>query len=352
MAFDINDFDETYRGPFEWDVKRLVASLAVAAISREFTAKQRRRITASCAMAYRETIRRQSELGNLEVWYSHVEITDELETIQHELDATMRKRTKDLIRKARSKNNIQALDKLTAVMDGRRRIIANPPLIVPVEDLVDDVAGTYRQLDRRLQSYRETFQHDKQLLFDSYRPIQLARKVVGVGSVGTRAWIILMEGADETDPLFLQAKEAQASVIASYVDGETFDNQGRRVVEGQRLMQASSDIFLGWARGMDPDGAKRDLYLRQLRDGKGSAVIEVMSPKGMELYGRLCGRVLAYAHARAGDRVEIAGYLGSSSAFENAMTEFADAYAVQNTSDHRALVDAIDSGRVIAQAGV
>ena len=352
MAFDINDFDETYRGPFEWDVKRLVASLAVAAISREFTAKQRRRITASCAMAYRETIRRQSELGNLEVWYSHVEITDELETIQHELDATMRKRTKDLIRKARSKNNIQALDKLTAVMDGRRRIIANPPLIVPVEDLVDDVAGTYRQLDRRLQSYRETFQHDKQLLFDSYRPIQLARKVVGVGSVGTRAWIILMEGADETDPLFLQAKEAQASVIASYVDGETFDNQGRRVVEGQRLMQASSDIFLGWARGMDPDGAKRDLYLRQLRDGKGSAVIEVMSPKGMELYGRLCGRVLAYAHARAGDRVEIAGYLGSSSAFESAMSEFADAYAVQNTSDHRALVDAIDSGRVIAQAGV
>lgn len=352
MAFDINDFDETLRGPFEWDVKRLVASLAVAANSREFTRKQRRRITTSCALAYRETIRRQAELGNLAVWYSHVEITDELESIQQELDATMRKRTKDLVRKARSKNSIQALDKLTTVIDGRRRIVANPPLIVPVEDLVDDVAETYRQLDLRLQSYRETFQHDKQLLLDAYRPIQLARKVVGVGSVGTRAWIILMEGADEGDPLFLQAKEAQESVIASYVDGPTFENQGRRVVEGQRLMQASSDIFLGWARGMDPVGATRDLYLRQLRDGKGSAVIEVMSPKGMELYGRLCGKVLAYAHARAGDRVEIAGYLGSSSAFENAMTEFADAYSVQNTSDHRALVDAIDSGRVVAQAGV
>lgn len=352
IAFDINDFDETYRGPFEWDVKRLVASLAVAAKSRDFTRKNAKRITTTCAREYRETIAKQAELGNLAVWYSNVEVTDELDTIHHELDATMRKRTKSLIRKSRSKNSIQALDKLTEVKDGRRMIISNPPLVVPVEELVDDVVATYRELDVRLRFYRETFQHDRQLLFDAYRPIQLARKVVGVGSVGTRAWIILMEGADDADPLFLQAKEAQESVIASYVDGPTYDNQGRRVVEGQRLMQASSDIFLGWQRGVDPDGATRDFYLRQLRDGKGSAVIEVMSPGGMELYGKLCGRVLAYAHARAGDRVEIDGYLGTSTKFEDAMTDFAQAYVVQNAKDHRALVDAIASGRVSALTGV
>lgn len=352
MAFDINDFDETYRGPFEWDVKRLVASLTVAARSREFTRKQARRITGSCAREYRETIRRQAGLGNLAVWYSNVEVTDELESIHHELDPAMRTRTKEMIRKARSKDNIQALDKLTELRDGRRQITANPPLIVPVEDLFADVAGTYRELEERLRSYRDTFQHDKQLLFDGYRLIQMARKVVGVGSVGTRAWVILMQGADDSDPLFLQAKEAQESVIAAYVDGPTYDNQGRRVVEGQRLMQASSDIFLGWQRGADPDGAMRDFYLRQLRDGKGSAVIEAMSPNGMELYGKLCGKVLALAHARAGDRVEIAGYLGSSGAFENAMTEFADAYAVQNEADLRRLLEAIASGRVVAQAGI
>lgn len=352
MAFDINDFDETYRGPFEWDVKRLVASLAVAARSREFSNKKARRICTACAREYRETICRQSKLSNLAVWYSNVEVTDELASIHHELDSTMRRRTTALIRKARSKDNIQALAKLTRVEGGRRRIIANPPIVVPVEDLVDDVADIYRELDHRLRSYRETFQHDRQLLFDAYRPIQLARKVVGVGSVGTRAWVILMEGADENDPLFLQAKEAQESVVASYVDGPTYDNQGRRVVEGQRLMQASSDIFLGWQRGRDPDGATRDFYLRQLRDGKGSAVIEVMSPGGMEVYGKLCGKVLAHAHARAGDRVEIAGYLGSSRTFDNAMAEFAAAYVDQNTADHQALLDAIDSGRVVAEVGI
>ncbi|MDJ0394241.1 DUF2252 domain-containing protein [Rhodococcus sp. G-MC3] len=352
MAFDINDFDETYRGPFEWDVKRLAASLTVAAHSREFTTTQARKITIACAQQYRETIRRQAELGTLAVWYSNVEVTDELDAVHQQLDSTMLKRTQSLVRKARTKDSIQALGKLTEIKDGRRQFVANPPLIVPVEELVDDVEWTYRELDRRLHAYRETFAHDKQVLFDNYRPIQVARKVVGVGSVGTRAWVILMQGADENDPLFLQAKEAQKSVIAGYVDGPKFDNEGRRVVEGQRLMQASSDIFLGWQHGLDPGGETRDFYLRQLRDGKGSAVIEVMSPAGMELYGRLCGKVLAQAHARAGDRVEIAAYLGSSSASENAISDFAEAYAIQNAADHRALVEAVDSGRVLAHPGI
>lgn len=352
MAFDINDFDETYVGPFEWDVKRLAASLTVAARSREFTKKQARAIATASAREYRETMRGQAESGTLAVWYSNVEITDELEEVHHQLDSTMRKRTRALIRKARTKNSIQALDKLTEIKDGRRRFVPSPPLIVPVEELVDDVPWMYGELDRRLQAYRETFPHDKQVLFDNYRPIQVARKVVGVGSVGTRAWVILMQGVDEDDPLFLQAKEAQKSVIAGYVDGPEYDNEGRRVVEGQRLMQASSDIFLGWQHGLDPAGATRDFYLRQLRDGKGSAVIEAMSPDGMELYGRLCGKVLAQAHARAGDRVEIAAYLGRGSKFENAIADFAAAYARQNTADHRALVDAIDSGRVASLPGI
>ena len=352
LAFDINDFDETHPGPFEWDVKRLAASLAVASRAREFSGKVRRRITTSCAWAYRETMRLQALLGNLAVWYSNVEITDELETIHHELDYTMRVRTAANIQKARSRDNVQAFNKLTAVVDGKRRIISNPPLIVPVEELFDDVDAVYRDLAERLVAYRATFQWDKQVLLDQFRIVQFARKVVGVGSVGTRAWIFLMQGVDENDPLFLQAKEAQRSVLAAYVDGPDYENQGRRVVDGQRLMQASSDIFLGWQRGPDPNGDMRDFYLRQLRDGKGSAVIEAMSPGGMELYGKLCGKVLAYAHARAGDRVEIAGYLGSSEKFEGAISEFAETYCKQNRADYALLRKAIDSGRVTAQTGI
>ncbi|WP_072806068.1 DUF2252 domain-containing protein [Rhodococcoides yunnanense] len=352
LAFDINDFDETHPGPFEWDVKRLAASLAVAAKSREFSGKQRRRIVRACAAEYRETIRRQAELGNLAVWYSNVEVTDEFEAIHNQLDPVQRKRMQQLVRKARSRDSIQALGKLTELVDGRRRIIADPPLIVPVEDMIDDAPGAYRDLEDRLRTYRETFQHDKQVLFDDFHLVQFARKVVGVGSVGTRAWVILMQGADESDPLFLQAKEAQESVIAPYWSGPSYDNEGRRVVEGQRLMQASSDIFLGWQRSHDPDGSKRDFYLRQLRDGKGSAVIEVMEPSGMEMYGVLCGRVLAYAHARSGNRFEIAGYVGTSTKFEDAITDFAEVYTVQNTADHQALMEAVDSGRVIAQQGI
>jgi hypothetical protein len=297
-------------------------------------------------------MRQQALLGTLAVWYSNVEITDELDSIHHELDSTIRARAAANIRKARSRDNIQAFKKLTEVVDGKRRIVSNPPLIVPVEELFDDVDAVYRDLAERLVAYRATFQWDKQVLLDQFRIVQFARKVVGVGSVGTRAWIFLMQGVDENDPLFLQAKEAQRSVLAAYVDGPDYENQGRRVVDGQRLMQASSDIFLGWQRGPDPNGDMRDFYLRQLRDGKGSAVIEAMSPGGMELYGKLCGRVLAYAHARAGDRVEIAGYLGSSEKFEGAISEFAETYCKQNRADYALLKKAIDSGRVTAQTGI
>lgn len=353
LAFDVNDFDETYPGPFEWDVKRLVASLAVAGRVNGFSRKQRKRIARACAAEYRETMSYQAERGELAVWYSHIDAAAQLDEYRDVLDSSTRKRVRKTIDKSRGRDSVQALSKLTTLVDGQPRIVSTPPLIVPIEELFTDTEAEQldREMIRRLRDYRDTLQSARRLLFDRFEYVQTARKVVGVGSVGTRAWIVLLRGPG-ADPLFLQAKEAGPSVLEKYVDGTAFTNQGERVVTGQRLMQAASDIFLGWQQGPDANGTVRDYYVRQLRDGKGSAVIEAMNPDTMAMYGRLCARVLAYAHARTGDRFAIAEYLGSDDDFDKALTAFAETYADQNERDHTALQNAIDDGRITARLGV
>ncbi|MEU6187886.1 DUF2252 domain-containing protein [Nocardia sp. NPDC047038] len=353
LTFDINDFDETYPGPFEWDVKRLVTSLAVAAGENGFSAKQRLKVTLACAAEYRTTMRDQAERSTTAVWYSRIDPTAELPELRDELDTSTQERVRKALAKSRTHDSHHALAKLTTRVDGRPRIISDPPLLVPLEELFADVDAEqlYRELRQRLSDYRATLQDNRRALLDQFEFAQAARKVVGVGSVGTRAWIVLMLGVDG-DPLFLQAKEAQPSVLARYLAGPSYPNQGERVVRGQRLMQAASDILLGWQHGPDIDGEQRDFYFRQLRDGKGSAVIETMGPKGLRLYGRLCGRVLAYAHARAGDRIAIASYLGTTDEFDHAMAEYAETYADQNARDHAELERAIQEGRITARTGM
>ncbi len=288
LAFDINDFDETYPGPFEWDVKRLAASLVIAAKDNGFSGKERKKIVRGCAAEYRETMITQAGLGNLAVWYSHIAPEDGLEALQIDLKKRMLARTQATLDKARRRDSVQAAGKFTEIVDGRRQFISDPPLIVPANELFagTDLTQIEELLRQRVRSYRSTLQWDRRVLLESFEMTHIARKVVGVGSVGTRAWMILMKGVDDDDPLILQVKEAQPSVLSGYVDGPTFKNEGERVVNGQRLMQATSDIFLGWERGPGLDEGEHDFYIRQLRDGKGSAVIEEMVPQGLELYGR------------------------------------------------------------------
>ncbi|WP_330231618.1 DUF2252 domain-containing protein [Nocardia sp. NBC_00508] len=353
LAFDLNDFDETYPGPFEWDVKRLVASLAVAGRDNDHSGKQCRRCTRACAAEYRETMVYQAGRGELAVWYSGIDAVAQLDEVREVLDSSTRKRIQKAIDKSWGRDSVQALSKLTTVVDGRPRILSMPPLIVPIEEIFTGAEAEQlnRVLIERLAHYRDTLQPNHRALFDRFEYVQAARKVVGVGSVGTRAWIVLLRGPGN-DPLFLQVKEAQPSVLAEHIDGPSFPNQGERVVAGQRLMQAASDIFLGWQQSAGEDGVVRDFYVRQLRDGKGSAVVQTMSPELMTRYGRLCARVLAHAHARAGDRFAIAGYLGSDDDFDEAMSAFAENYTDQNARDHAALRRAIDDGTVTAQLGV
>ena len=354
LVFDINDFDETHPGPFEWDVKRLAASLAVAGRGNGFPRKKRRALVLAAAAGYRQTMREFANQGNLAVWYSHLDTETLVKQIGEQLDSARRVRAQAALDKARGRDSVQALAKLTQIVDGRARIVSQPPLIVPVEELwgEEQAASTYHALRGLIRSYRGTLQWDRRHLLEQFELVQLARKVVGVGSVGTRAWILLFEGLDGQDPLFLQAKEAQASVLSGFVKARGFKNQGQRVVTGQQLMQATSDIFLGWQRAEGPDGVERDFYIRQLRDGKGSVVVEGMVPDGMAFYGRICGQALARAHARSGDRVAIAAYLGSTDRFDQAIADFAELYAEQNDLDHAALADAAASGRITAQAGV
>jgi uncharacterized protein (DUF2252 family) len=355
LVFDLNDFDESLPGPWEWDVKRLAASFAIAGRENGFKAKQRREVVLTAVGNYREAMRGFASLSDLEVWYARLDVESLLGNLTAELKrAAGRKTVKRAERnlaKARSKDNMRAFDKLTHVVDGELRIVSDPPLIVPVEELLP--AGETRDLQQAmtdiLASYRSTLQGDRQHLLDRYRFRHLARKVVGVGSVGTRAWVALFTGADDSDPLFLQAKEAEASVLEPYAGGSRFKNHGRRVVEGQRLMQAASDIFLGWCPALGFDGRDRDFYLRQLWDWKGSADVETMNPVAMGVYAQMCGWTLARAHARSGDRIEIAGYLGAGNAFDEAIVEFSELYAEQSESDHAALVAAIDSGRLVAE---
>ncbi len=353
LIFDLNDFDETQPGPFEWDVKRLMASLAIAGRENGFDDQHRRTVVLAAASGYRKAMGRFANQSNLAVWYSHLDAEGALRLIGRKLGKKRKARTKAALAKARTRDSVQALSKLTTMVDGRPRILSQPPLLVPLEELwgEQEAGPSYESLRLLSRSYRRTLQPDRRHLLEQYELVQAARKVVGVGSVGTRAWILLFEGIDGGDPLFLQAKEAQTSVLSGYVKARAFKNQGQRVVAGQHLMQAASDIFLGWQRVPDPEGVERDFYLRQLRDGKASVVVEDMAPDAMGLYGSLCGQTLARAHARSGDRVAIAAYLGSKRRFENAMADFAEAYAELNERDHKSLVKAISCGRVTAQTG-
>ena len=364
LVFDINDFDETLPGPWEWDIKRLATSLEVAGRDNGYSTKQRHGIVLAAVAAYRRAMAEFAEKTALEVWYAHADedaIKARFDAAAargrsgRRLDARQLKRADRTMAKARTKDNLGALGRFAGDQDGRPEIVADPPLIVPIRDLVEygiDPAELQEQLQGMLDAYRSTLEPERRALLDQYRLADFARKVVGVGSVGTRSWMALLLGDHERDPLFLQAKEAGPSALEQFVGPSEYDNAGQRVVVGQRLMQAVSDIFLGWVRVKGIDGQTRDFYLRQLRDWKGSAEIEVMIPAGMQAYGELCGWTLARAHARSGDRIAIAAYLGSGPAFDVALGEFAQAYADQNEHDYQALTDAIRSGRVVAETGL
>jgi uncharacterized protein (DUF2252 family) len=356
LLFDLNDFDETLPGPWEWDVKRLAASVAVAGRENGFAPKRRAAIVRQAVSEYRQAIRDFAGMKTLDVWYARASVADVQKLIGSQATQSQIKQFDQTIEKGRGKDSARAFAKLAVKGNGGARILADPPLIVPIEDLLD--GKNARRLERGalklLDSYLSSLSGDRRRLLERYRYADLARKVVGVGSVGTRAWVLLLLGRDSSDPLFLQAKEAQRSVLEPFAGSSEFSNQGQRVVEGQRLMQAAGDIFLGWlheARGLDDD-KPRDFYVRQLWDSKTSADITTMRPPDMALYARLCAWTLARAHARSGDAIAIAGYLGSTDPFDRAIAEFAERYADQNERDHAALLDAIASGRVEAQAGL
>jgi len=356
LVFDVNDFDETLPGPWEWDVKRLAASMEVAARDNGFADKDRRKILLATGARYRATMRQLAGLGNLDVWYTQIDIEELRARFDSQLQDRQRKALDKGLAKARTRDSMQALSKLCRMENGQPRITPDPPVVVPIRDLVGGEEFNGRDVQSELVSllgkYRRTLEPDRRVLLEQYEFTDMARKVVGVGSVGTRCWIVLMLGRDENDPLFLQVKEAQDSVLAPYVGASKYVNQGQRVVVGQRLMQAASDIFLGWQRVTGLDRQQRDFYFRQLRDWKFSVDIGTMIPRGLRLYGELCGATLARAHARSGDEIAIATYLGNSAAFETAIAEFAVKYADQNERDYEAFTAAIESGRLNAERGV
>jgi uncharacterized protein (DUF2252 family) len=352
LVFDLNDFDETLPGPWEWDVKRLAASLEVAGRGNGFRSALRRKVVTAAIGRYREAMRVFADQGNLAVWSARAETGALREQFGSQLADHEFRQANRAVAKARTRDSLQALAQLTQQVDGRPRIMADPPLVVPLSDLIansTDQATLETELRGLIASYRRTLETDRRYLLEQFEFADMARKVVGVGSVGTRCWIVLMLGRDGSDPLFLQVKEAERSVLESFAGASQYANHGQRVVAGQRLMQAASDIFLGWQRSeVDPDGRPHDFYVRQLRDGKFSADIGAMTPAGMRAYGELCGWTLARAHARSGDRIAIATYLGQSTVFDQAIGEFAAAYADQNERDHQALAAAAASGRVTA----
>jgi uncharacterized protein (DUF2252 family) len=346
LVFDINDFDETLRGPFEWDVKRLAASFAVAGRDRGFGERERRVATLATLGTYREAMRAFAGMRDLDVWYARLDVEAFLRRFGSRLSKKRVKAFEKGMAKARSKDSMRALSRLSRRVGDGHRIVSDPPLIVPIEELGVSEAEVEPMLQRLLTAYRKTLEADRRMIAARYHYEHAAHKVVGVGSVGARAWIILLLGRDADDPLFLQAKEAQRSVLEPYAGKCPFDNQGRRVVEGQRLMQATSDVFLGWLRTRGLDDSMRDFYIRQLWDGKWSAEVELMEPDQLANYGRICGWTLARAHARTGDRVAIAAYLGSGTAFDEALADFAETYADQNERDYELLQDEVKAGRL------
>ena len=356
MVFDLNDFDETAPGPWEWDVKRLAASFAIAGRDSGFSEKERRTVTLATVRSYREAMRAFAAMRELEVWYSHLSVEQAFAEFSAGVDPKRVKKAEADVAKARTKDSMHAFEKLTTVVDGERRIISDPPLIVPIGELTptamerDAIEG---ELHEMLRSYRRTLETDRRHLLEQFRFVDRARKVVGVGSVGTRAWIALLLASDGQDPLFLQIKEAQPSVLERFVGRSEYGNHGQRVIAGQRLMQAATDIFVGWEHiSSGLDGQARDFYVRQLKDWKGSFAIEAAIPAGAAAYGQACGWTLARAHARSGDRIAIAAYLGGTDSFDQALASFAETYADQNERDHKALQEAVNQGRVQAQTGL
>ena len=357
LVFDLNDFDETLPGPFEWDVKRLAASFEIAGRDRDFTDAQRSRAVLNAMRSYREWMRTLAESRNLDVWYARLDV----ETIERNLRARRAKHQVATVAKgaakARTKDSMKAFAKLTQMVDGEPRIVSDPPLIVSAADLAQEAGIQFEWLESLIhglfRQYRDTLQDDRRHLLEEFRMVDLARKVVGVGSVGTRCWILLLLGRDGDDPLFLQIKEAQASVLEPYLGKSGYANHGQRVVAGQRLMQTTSDIFLGWLRSKETlDGAERDFFVRQLWDWKTSVDLDTILPEGLELYGEVCGFLLARAHARSGDRIAIASYLGKSDGFDRAVAEFAVAYADQNERDYAAVRKAAEDGQIQVQEGL
>lgn len=353
LIFDMNDFDETFPGPFEWDVKRLATSFAVAGRHRGFSADEVRACVRASVVGYRKAMRRAADSPVLDAWYDRFDAESARRRIRAERD---RRRADDVtvarldavVKKARKRDRMRSCSKLVHVVDGQLRIISNPPLVTPVEDFLPGAGADFDEaalMRNLLSEYQHTLLGEHHPISE-YRYRHMARTVGGIGSVGTRAWVVLLSGRDDHDPLLLQAKTAQPSVLERYLGPGTHGNEGERVVRGQRLMQAASDIFLGWQRVAGADGTTRDFYVRQLHDWKGGIDPETMTPRGAALYARICGETLARGHARSGDRVEVAGYLGRGRAFEEAICVFADTYADQNERDFTSFRDALSAGRL------
>jgi uncharacterized protein (DUF2252 family) len=376
LLFDLNDFDETLPGPFEYDVKRMAASFTIAARNNGFSKAEVRAITMASVTAYRKAMIDFSKMGTLEIWYSHLDEDQLLTAMQGAAEAAARdekgkkdktklgkkadkevqragKRARKAVTKAHTRDSLQALSKLGERVGDRYQIVSQPPIVIPSRDLLGMSGIAPDEIDQlirdQFRAYRATLQLDRRYLLEQFEIVDFARKVVGVGSVGTRAFIVLLQGRDDDDPLFLQVKEATTSVLEPYLRKSQFRQHGERVVQGQRMMQAASDIFLGWTKGID---VSRHFYWRQLRDMKGSAVVETMIPLGMTLYAGMCGWTLARAHARSGDPVATAAYLGEDEAFDRAVTDFSIRYAEQNERDYDAFVQAVRSGRLAAVEGV
>ena len=349
LMFDINDFDETLPGPFEYDVKRMAASFTIAAQNNGFTKADTKAVTLASVAAYRMAMADFAGMRTMDLWYAHLAEEDIVAGAKVALKADKKdlKRGEKNLQKARTRDSLQALAKLGELVDGSYRIVSQPPIVVPMRDLAVTYGLTPEELEpairEQFRAYRATLQDDRRLLLERFRVVDIARKVVGVGSVGTRAFIVLLMGRDDDDPLFLQVKEATTSVLEDHLPKSRYRQHGERVVQGQRKMQAASDIFLGWTRGLD---TTRWFYWRQLRDMKGSALVELMSPGAMTYYAQLCGWTLARAHARSGDAVAIAECLGDSDAFDRAIADFSKRYAAQNERDYTEFVRAIESGRL------
>jgi len=355
LVLDVNDFDETLPGPWEWDLKRLAASIEIAGRERGFDPRANQSLVLGTVAEYRQSIAEFAALGNLDLWYLHMDLAGMQARWGKSIKHKTMKALDAKFASAYHKDNQRALEKLTRRVDGQLRISPSPPLVVPVEDLVsaDEKAQMEETLRRFIRSYRSKLRGDRRRLLENYQYVHLARKVVGVGSVGTLAWVLLLLGRDDTDPLILQVKEAQSSVLEPFLGKSIYANHGRRVVEGQWLMQSTSDIFLGWDHVVEGlDGRSHDFYVRQLWDWKISLDVEAMVPDEMMVYVKMCAWTLARAHARSGDRVAIAAYLGTVDRVDRALAEFAAAYGDQNERDYQALVAASESGRIKAGAGV